>query len=67
MARIVPHFSRKRLHFLGFLLMLTLCCRKRKKCGQKKGCFMTYQSTLKMYRTLSHILEFMMLKLEKMG
>ena len=67
MARIVPHFLRKRLHFLGFLLMLTSCYCKRKKCGQKKGCFMTYQSAPKMYRTLSHILEFMMLKLEKMG
>lgn len=67
MARIVPHFLRKRLHFLGFLLMLTSYCGKRKKCGQKKGCFMTYQSTPKMYRTLSHILAFMMLKLEKSG
>ena len=67
MARIVPHFLRKRLHFLGFLLMLTSYCGKRKKCGQKKGCFMTYQSTPKMYRTLSHILAFMLLKLEKMG
>lgn len=53
MARIVPHFSRKRLHFLGFLLMLTLYCRKRKKCGQEKGCFMVYQNTPKMHRTLS--------------
>ena len=52
MARIVPHFSRKRLYFLGFLLMLTSCCSKRKKCGQKKGCFMTYQNMPKMYRTL---------------
>ena len=52
MARIVPHFLRKRLHFLGFLLMLTSCCSKRKKCGQKKGCFMTYQSTPKIHRTL---------------
>ena len=52
MARIVPHFSRKRLHFLGFLLMLTSYCRKRKKCGQKKGCFMTYQNTPQMHRTL---------------
>lgn len=67
MARIVPHFLRKRLHFLGFLLMLTSYCGKRKKCGQKKGCFMTYQSTPKMYRTLLHILAFMMLKLEKMS
>ncbi|ERH28065.1 hypothetical protein HMPREF9065_00904 [Aggregatibacter sp. oral taxon 458 str. W10330] len=67
MARIVPHFLRKRLHFLGFLLMLTSCCSKRKKCGQKKGCFMTYQSTPQMYCTLSHILAFMLLKLEKMG
>ena len=52
MARIVPHFLRKRLHFLGFLLMLTSCCSKRKKCGQKKGYFMAYQNTPKMYRTL---------------
>jgi len=38
---------------LGFLLMLTSCCSKRKKCGQKKGGFMTYQNMPKMYRTLS--------------
>ena len=36
MARIVPHFLRKRLHFLGFLLMLTSCCRKRKSAVRKK-------------------------------
>ena len=53
MAHIVPHFSRKRLHFWGFLLMLTSYGSKRKKCGQKKGGFMTYQNTPKMYRTLS--------------
>ena len=67
MARIVPHFSRKRLHFLGFLLMLTSCCSKRKKCGQKKGCFMAYQNTPKIHRALLHILAFMLLKLEKSG
>ena len=39
MARIVPYFLRKRLHFLGFLLMLTSCYCKRKKCGQKKRMF----------------------------